>query len=75
MIAIALALRDRVDLPPSTRYRLVGVGFGGFRDPSGDAGQRTLFAFGAEHAGPVADAAANVTADAATNLDDPADDR
>ena len=29
---IALALRDRVDLPPATRYRLVGVGIGGFRD-------------------------------------------
>jgi len=30
---IALALRERVDLPPDTRYRLVGVGLGGFRDP------------------------------------------
>jgi DNA polymerase IV len=30
--AIALALRDRVELPPSTLYRLVGVGLGGFRD-------------------------------------------
>ncbi len=30
--AIALALRDRVDLPASTLYRLVGVGLGGFRD-------------------------------------------
>ena len=30
---IALALRARVDLPPHTRYRLVGVGLGGFRDP------------------------------------------
>lgn len=30
--AIALALRDRVDLPASTLYRLVGVGLGGFRE-------------------------------------------
>ena len=29
---IALALRSRVELPPETRYRLVGVGLGGFRD-------------------------------------------
>ncbi|GAA4859054.1 DNA polymerase IV [Luteimonas vadosa] len=29
---IALALRGRVDLPGSTRYRLVGVGLAGFRE-------------------------------------------
>ncbi|MBJ7516588.1 MAG: DNA polymerase IV [Stenotrophomonas sp.] len=29
---IALALRDRVELPPDTLYRLVGVGLGGFRE-------------------------------------------
>ncbi|WP_101926412.1 MULTISPECIES: DNA polymerase IV [Luteimonas] len=29
---IALALRERVALPASTRYRLVGVGIGGFRE-------------------------------------------
>jgi len=29
---IALALRARVDLSPDTRYRLVGVGLGGFRE-------------------------------------------
>ncbi|MDV3469722.1 DNA polymerase IV [Stenotrophomonas sp. C3(2023)] len=29
---IALALRARVDLPADTRYRLVGVGLGGFRE-------------------------------------------
>ena len=29
---IALALRDRVELPPQTRYRLVGVGLAGFSD-------------------------------------------
>ncbi|WP_454828626.1 DNA polymerase IV [Pseudoxanthomonas wuyuanensis] len=32
LTAIALALRDRVELPDSTRYRLVGVGLSGFRD-------------------------------------------
>lgn len=30
--AIALSLRERVELPPQTRYRLVGVGLGNFRD-------------------------------------------
>jgi DNA polymerase IV len=30
--AIALALRDRVELPAATLYRLVGVGLSGFRD-------------------------------------------
>jgi DNA polymerase IV len=30
--AIALSLRERVALPPQTRYRLVGVGLGNFRD-------------------------------------------
>lgn len=29
---IALSLRERVELPPQTRYRLVGVGLGNFRD-------------------------------------------
>ena len=31
-VEIALALRGRVDLPAQTRYRLVGVGLGGFRE-------------------------------------------
>ncbi len=44
-VRIALALRDRVGLPASTRYRLVGVGLGGFREREpGDAGQQALFA-------------------------------
>ena len=30
---VALALRDRVDLPPRTRFRLVGVGLAHFDDP------------------------------------------
>ena len=32
LAAIALALRERVDLPVDTRYRLLGVGLSGFRD-------------------------------------------
>ncbi len=41
-ISIAVSLRDRVDLPPHTRYRLVGVGLGGFRDKD-EASQGGLF--------------------------------
>ena len=40
---MALALRDRVDLPPRTRYRLVGVGLAHFDEPSRRA-QDALFA-------------------------------
>lgn len=40
---IALALRDRVDLPAETRYRLVGVGLAGFRDGDADDPQAALF--------------------------------
>ena len=32
LVDIALSLRDRVELPARTRYRLVGVGLSGFRD-------------------------------------------
>jgi len=42
--AIALSLLSRVDLPPSTRYRLVGVGLSGFRDREEVAAQPELFA-------------------------------
>ncbi|MGY0610752.1 MULTISPECIES: DNA polymerase IV [unclassified Luteimonas] len=42
-IAIAFALRDRVQLPPSTLYRLVGVGLAGFRDREEARLQATLF--------------------------------
>ncbi|MGA8277310.1 MAG: DNA polymerase IV [Rhodanobacteraceae bacterium] len=38
----ALALRGRIDLPKTTRYRLVGVGLGNFRDPE-DLPQPELF--------------------------------
>ena len=41
--AIALALRDRVQLPASTRYRLAGVGLAGFRDPEEAPLQVPLF--------------------------------
>lgn len=40
---IALALVDRVDLPARTRYRLVGVGIGGFRDRDALPPQPGLF--------------------------------
>ena len=44
LVAIALALRDRVQLPPSTLYRLVGVGLSGFRDREQGDAQASLFA-------------------------------
>ncbi|WP_058196473.1 DNA polymerase IV [Xanthomonas translucens] len=40
---IALALRQRVDLPASTRYRLVGVGLAGFHEPEPMQAQGRLF--------------------------------
>jgi DNA polymerase-4 len=40
---IALKLRERVDLGPRQRYRLVGVGLGNFRDREDDAAQADLF--------------------------------
>jgi DNA polymerase-4 len=42
LAAVALALRERVDLPPRTRYRLVGVGLAQFEDPG--TAQPPLFA-------------------------------
>jgi DNA polymerase-4 len=42
-IAIALALLDRVALPPETRYRLVGVGLSNFRDVDETVPQPGLF--------------------------------
>ena len=41
---IALSLRSRVALPPQTRYRLVGVGLGNFRDEQELPPQSELFA-------------------------------
>ncbi|GHD72015.1 DNA polymerase IV [Luteimonas padinae] len=43
-VAIALALRERVQLPASTRYRLAGVGLAGFRDADEVPVQAPLFA-------------------------------
>ncbi|WCE02738.1 DNA polymerase IV [Pseudoxanthomonas sp. JBR18] len=40
---IALSLRERVELPADTRYRLVGVGLGGFRERDEVVLQGTLF--------------------------------
>ena len=40
---IACALRERVDLPSRTRYRLAGVGLGGFVDADSVAAQPGLF--------------------------------
>jgi len=43
LMTIALSLRDRVDLPPTTRYRLAGVGLSGFRERDGSDTQGHLF--------------------------------
>ena len=40
----ACALRERVDLPSRTRYRLVGAGLSGFAAPDGNRAQDDLFA-------------------------------
>jgi DNA polymerase IV len=40
---IALELRERVDLDPGRRYRLVGVGLSNFRDAEETTGQPALF--------------------------------
>ena len=40
---IACALRERVERPPSTRYRLVGVGLAGFVDADSFVAQSDLF--------------------------------
>jgi DNA polymerase-4 len=39
---IALSLRERVNLSPTRRFRLVGVGLGNFHDPE-EAGEPSLF--------------------------------
>lgn len=43
-IELALELRERVDLPPTTLYRLVGVGLSNFFDPDDTPVQGELFA-------------------------------
>jgi DNA polymerase-4 len=42
-VSIACGLRERVGLPSRTRYRLVGVGLGGFIDPHAFDPQAELF--------------------------------
>ena len=41
---IAVSLRERVGLPARTRFRLVGVGLGNFRDADELEPQAELFA-------------------------------
>ena len=43
LTGIALSLRERVDLDPHQRYRLVGVGLSNFRDPEQASVQPKLF--------------------------------
>jgi DNA polymerase IV len=43
LAAIALALRERVDLDPKQRFRLVGVGLSNFREPEEAPAQPDLF--------------------------------
>ncbi|AIE86504.1 DNA polymerase IV [Fimbriimonas ginsengisoli] len=43
LIDIALALLERVELDPTTTYRLAGVGLSNFLDPQPHAAQPTLF--------------------------------
>jgi DNA polymerase-4 len=43
LVEIALSLRERVDQPSRTRYRLVGVGLGNFRDANERLPQPELF--------------------------------
>jgi len=43
LLAVAMRLAARVDLPAATRYRLVGVGLSGFLDEEPDPAQAALF--------------------------------
>jgi len=43
LTAIALKLRERVDLSPQKRFRLVGVGLSNFREPEDTTAQPDLF--------------------------------
>ena len=43
LTSIALSLRERVDLSPKQRFRLVGVGLSNFRDPDHESVQAALF--------------------------------
>ncbi|OLD83477.1 MAG: DNA polymerase IV [Acidobacteria bacterium 13_1_20CM_58_21] len=43
LTSIALSLRERIDLSPKQRFRLVGVGLSNFRDPDDASTQPALF--------------------------------
>jgi DNA polymerase-4 len=43
LTSIALSLRERINLSPKQRFRLVGVGLSNFRDPDDASGQPALF--------------------------------
>ena len=43
VMAIALELRERMDLGPHQRYRLVGIGLSNFREPEVPPAQPVLF--------------------------------
>ena len=43
LTSIALSLRDRIDLSPKQRFRLVGVGLSNFHDPDDASAQPALF--------------------------------
>jgi DNA polymerase-4 len=43
LATIALSLRERIDLSPKQRFRLVGVGLSNFRDPDDASAQPALF--------------------------------
>ena len=43
LTSIVLSLRERVELSPKQRFRLVGVGLSNFRDPEEAAAQPALF--------------------------------
>jgi len=43
LTSIALSLRERIELSPKQRFRLVGVGLSNFRDPQDASAQPALF--------------------------------
>ena len=43
LTSIALSLRERINLSPKQRFRLVGVGLSNFHDPDDASGQAALF--------------------------------
>ena len=43
LTSIALSLRERIELSPKQRFRLVGVGLSNFRDPDHESVQAALF--------------------------------